>query len=57
VRGEHEVLLAGNDELLTLAHRAESRAVFAAGALDAAEWLAGRAPGTYEFADVIEGES
>jgi 4-hydroxy-tetrahydrodipicolinate reductase len=57
VRGEHEVLLAGNDEVLTLAHRAESRAVFAAGALDTAGWLAGRAPGTYEFADVIEGES
>ena len=57
VRGEHEVLLAGNDELLTLAHRAESRGVFAAGALDAAEWLAGRAPGRYAFADVIEGRS
>ncbi|WP_049900233.1 4-hydroxy-tetrahydrodipicolinate reductase [Halococcus agarilyticus] len=56
IRGEHEIMLAGNDEVLTLAHRAESRGVFAAGALDAAGWLAGRAPGTYEFADVIEGE-
>jgi len=53
VRGEHEVLLAGNDEVVTLAHRAESRRVFAAGAVDAAEWLAGRDPGWYEFADVL----
>ena len=55
VRGEHEVLLAGNDEVLTLAHRAESRRVFAAGALDAAVWLAGQHPGRYEFADALEG--
>ncbi|PSP50340.1 4-hydroxy-tetrahydrodipicolinate reductase [Halobacteriales archaeon QH_7_69_31] len=33
VRGEHEVLLAGNDEVLSLSHRAESRRVFAAGAV------------------------
>ena len=53
VRGEHELLLAGNDEALTLSHRAESRRVFAAGAVDAAEWLAGRDPGWYEFGDVL----
>ena len=53
VRGEHELLLAGNDEVLTLSHRAESRRVFAAGAVDAAEWLAGRDPGWYEFGDVL----
>jgi 4-hydroxy-tetrahydrodipicolinate reductase len=56
VRGEHEVLLAGNEEVLTLAHRAESRGVWAAGALDAAEWLVGRDPGYYGFADVLGGE-
>jgi 4-hydroxy-tetrahydrodipicolinate reductase len=55
VRGEHEVLLAGNGEVLTLTHRAESREVFAAGALDAAEWLVGRPPGSYGFADVLGG--
>lgn len=54
IRGEHEVILAGNDELLSLSHRAEDRAVFAAGALDAAVWLAGQAPGRYEFGDVID---
>jgi len=53
VRGEHELLFAGNDEVLTLTHRAESRRVFAAGALDAAGWLAGRDPGWYGFAEVV----
>ena len=53
VRGEHEVVLAGNDEVLTLTHRAESRRVFAAGAVDAAGWLVGRDAGWYEFSDVL----
>jgi 4-hydroxy-tetrahydrodipicolinate reductase len=55
VTGEHELLVAGNREALELTHRAESRGVFAAGALDAAVWLAGREPGRYEFAAVIDG--
>jgi 4-hydroxy-tetrahydrodipicolinate reductase len=54
VRGEHEVRLGDNDEVLTIAHRAEDRAVFAAGALDAAAWLADRNPGWYTFGDVID---
>jgi 4-hydroxy-tetrahydrodipicolinate reductase len=53
VRGEHEVMLAGNDEVLTLTHRAESRRVFAAGAVDAAEWLAGKEAGWYDFEDAL----
>ena len=53
VRGEHELLLAGNDEILTLTHRAESRRVFAAGAVDAAEWIVDEEPGWYEFGDVL----
>jgi len=53
VRGEHEVLFADNDEVLTITHRAEDRAVFAAGALDSAVWLAGREPGRYSLEDVI----
>lgn len=53
VRGEHELLFAGNDEILTLTHRAESRRVFAAGALDAAEWLTGREAGRYDFSEVL----
>jgi len=54
IRGEHEITIAGNDEVLTLQHRAEDRAVFAAGALDASVWLAGREAGRYEFGDVID---
>ena len=54
VTGEHEVLLAGNHEAVRLTHRAESRGVFAAGALDAAAWLADRDPGWYGFDEVIE---
>ncbi len=53
VRGEHEVRIGDNDEVLTIGHRAEDRAVFAAGALDAAVWLAEREPGWYTFGDVI----
>ncbi|WP_430505140.1 4-hydroxy-tetrahydrodipicolinate reductase [Haloparvum sp. PAK95] len=54
VTGEHEVLLAGNDEVLELTHRAGDRGVFAAGALDAAVWLTGREPGWYGFDDVVD---
>ncbi|WP_338739531.1 4-hydroxy-tetrahydrodipicolinate reductase [Haloplanus salilacus] len=53
VTGEHELLLAGNHEVLTLTHRAESRGVFAEGALDAAEWLTGRPAGAYDFEDML----
>ncbi|MEY7851591.1 4-hydroxy-tetrahydrodipicolinate reductase [Natrarchaeobius sp. A-rgal3] len=53
VTGEHEIVIAGNHEEVRLTHRAEDRGVFAAGAVDAAVWLAGRDPGSYEFADVI----
>jgi len=54
IRGEHEVLLAGNDEVVKLRHRAESRRVWAEGALDAAVWLAGKPAGWYDFSDVLE---
>jgi 4-hydroxy-tetrahydrodipicolinate reductase len=54
VRGEHEVRLGDNDEVLTIGHRAEDRGVFAAGALDAAVWLASQNPGWYTFGEVID---
>lgn len=54
IRGEHDVLFAGNDEVLQVTHRAESRHVFAEGALDAAVWIAGQPPGWYEFTDTFE---
>jgi 4-hydroxy-tetrahydrodipicolinate reductase len=53
VTGVHEVWLVGGREELRLTHRAESRRVFAEGALDAAAWLAGRDAGEYSFDDVL----
>jgi dihydrodipicolinate reductase len=53
IAGVHEVLFATETEELTLRHRARSRSVFAAGALDAAVWLAGRPPGSYSFDAVL----
>ena len=54
IAGEHEVLLGGSNETLSLTHRAGDRSIFAKGALDAAEWLAGREPGWYDFFEVID---
>ena len=51
--GEHEVMFAGEDEVVTLAHSARSRRVFATGALRAAHWLIGRAPGLYKMDDFL----
>ncbi|NBH72975.1 4-hydroxy-tetrahydrodipicolinate reductase [Clostridiaceae bacterium] len=51
--GEHEVVFAGQDEVVTFSHTAYSKAVFAKGALEAARFLAGKEPGLYTMADVI----
>jgi 4-hydroxy-tetrahydrodipicolinate reductase len=51
--GDHTVLYAGPHERLELTHRAHSRAVFAAGALKAAVWTAGRKPGFYNYFDLL----
>lgn len=53
VPGEHHVILAGPGERITLSHQAESRALFARGALHAARWLVGRPAGRYRMADVL----
>jgi 4-hydroxy-tetrahydrodipicolinate reductase len=53
VAGDHDVLFAGPEERLILSHRAESRAIFARGALAGALFLHGRAPGLYTMRDVI----
>ena len=53
VAGEHQVIFAGEGERLELGHRAESRAIFARGAVEAALWLAGRPAGRYTMADVL----
>ena len=51
--GNHSVLLAGDEEVLELRHQSLSRGVFAAGALRAARWLAGRSPGLYDLSSVM----
>jgi 4-hydroxy-tetrahydrodipicolinate reductase len=53
VVGDHTLTLAGPGERLELTHRATDRAIFARGALRAATWLAGRAPGSYSLVDVL----
>ncbi len=55
--GEHEVIFAGRDEVVTFSHTAYSKAVFGKGALEAAKFLAGKAPGMYDMADVIAASS
>jgi len=51
--GEHEVLFAGKDEIISLSHSASSREVFATGAMRAAHFMAGRSKGFYNMDDVI----
>ncbi len=51
--GEHEVIFAGNNEIITLTHTATSREIFAGGALKAAEYIVKKAPGMYCMSDLI----
>jgi 4-hydroxy-tetrahydrodipicolinate reductase len=53
VAGEHDVVFAGTEERLILSHRAESRMIFARGALAAARFLVGKPAGIYSMRDVI----
>ena len=51
--GEHEVIFAGEDEVIELKHTAYSKAVFAKGAIEAAKYLAGKPAGRYTMKEVI----
>lgn len=51
--GDHDVIFAGEDEVITFSHRAYSRAVFGKGAVEAAKFLAGKQPGFYTMHDVL----
>ena len=53
VVGEHEVLIGTQNETITLRHEAHSRALFAEGALAAAEFICGKAPGMYNMNDMV----
>lgn len=51
--GEHAVVFAAEDEILTFSHSARDRSLFARGAVEAARWAAGRPPGAYDMQDVL----
>ena len=51
--GDHDVIFAGHDEVVTLSHRAYSRAIFGKGAIEAAKFLAGKPAGMYDMSDVL----
>lgn len=51
--GDHDVIFAGADEVVTFSHRAYSKAVFGKGAIQAAKFLAGKPAGMYDMSDVI----
>jgi 4-hydroxy-tetrahydrodipicolinate reductase len=53
VAGDHQVIFATEGERIELGHRADSRTIFAKGALKAALWLAGKPAGRYTMADVL----
>lgn len=52
--GEHEIIFAGRDEIITLSHSARSKEVFAVGAVNAAIYMAGKAPGLYDMKELID---
>lgn len=53
VAGEHSVILAGEQERITISHSAENRAIFARGAVKGARWLIGQPAGRYTMNDVL----
>ena len=53
--GEHEVIFAGHDEVVSLKHQAQSKGVFAAGAINAAVYLKDKPAGLYDMSDVLKG--
>ena len=53
VAGDHSVIMAGDEERITLTHNAENRMVFARGAVKAGEWLIGKEPARYTMPQVL----
>lgn len=52
--GEHEIIFAGRDEIITLSHSARSKEIFAVGAVNAAVFMAGKSNGLYSMKDMIK---
>ena len=55
--GEHEVMFAGEDEIITITHSARSKRVFASGAIRASKFLHGKGAGKYEMKDLLAEEN
>lgn len=51
--GEHDVLFAATDEIFTIKHESFSNGIFAAGAVEAADWLKDQSPGYYKLEDLL----
>ena len=51
--GEHEIIFAGRDEIITLSHSARSKEVFAVGAVNAAVFMKGKQPGMYDMSGLV----
>lgn len=52
--GEHQIIFAGRDEVITLSHSARSKEVFAVGAVNAAVFMAGKEPGMYNMGELVK---
>ena len=52
--GEHEVIFAGHDEVVSIKHQAQSKGVFAAGAVNAAVFICGKPAGLYDMSDLLK---
>ena len=55
--GEHEVIFAGEDEVITISHSATSKRVFATGAIQASKFLKGKVAGMYEMKHLLAAEN
>ena len=52
--GEHEIIFAGRDEIITLSHSARSKEIFAVGAVNAAKYMVGKGAGLYTMKELIK---
>lgn len=52
--GEHEIIFAGTDEIVSIKHQAMSKKIFAAGAVNAAKFVNGKAAGIYSMEDIVQ---
>lgn len=51
--GEHEIIFAGNDEIITISHSARSKSIFAVGSINAAVFISNKTPGMYSMKELV----